>query len=67
MHHPFSWLRDHEEPVLHRELTLNCGFIHVGHQHRFSFGVAPFDDKALLLSAGATHIPEKVLFYNIVC
>lgn len=66
MHHPFSWLRDHEEPVIHRMLSRECAFILAGHQHTLRFAEAPFGDGALLLSAGALHLPSRMLSYNIV-
>jgi SAM-dependent methyltransferase/predicted MPP superfamily phosphohydrolase len=66
MHHPFSWLRDHEELVVHREIARKCQFILTGHQHYPRFGDAAFGDGARLLSAGAIHLPSRMLSYNIV-
>lgn len=66
MHHPFAWLREHEETLVHRPLARACDFILCGHQHMPRFAQAPFGDKAMILSAGAAHERDQILSYNVV-
>lgn len=66
MHHPFSWLRDHEIPVVHGTLARACDLVLSGHLHIPTLGEVTIGNGALLLSAGALHMANKLLSYNLV-
>jgi 2-polyprenyl-3-methyl-5-hydroxy-6-metoxy-1,4-benzoquinol methylase len=65
MHHPFRWLRDNEEMVVHRILARECDFVLTGHQHIAKFTQVPFDEKAMMISAGVVHQPGEAQSYHL--